>query len=139
MRTLSESEIYHIVMAITSNRTFCDGRHIETAPMMPGRFPRRAPLCNCDRIGAVGRRHEIDHRCRAGLGLEFGFGDQRAGTITPCRPDGRILWSYQPAPLSAFPSKAAKQAAESKRGQHSQSIEPSRPTKAVVLQSPIRA
>jgi hypothetical protein len=29
--------------------------------------------------------------------------------------------------------------AESKRGQHSQSIEPSRPTKAAVLQSPIRA
>jgi uncharacterized protein YndB with AHSA1/START domain len=42
-------------------------------------------------------------------------------------------------PLSGVPSKAAKQAAESKRGQHSQSIEPSRPTKAAVLQSPIIA
>jgi hypothetical protein len=38
-----------------------------------------------------------------------------------------------------LPSSAAKQAAESKRGQHSQSIEPLRPTSAAVWQSPIRA
>jgi hypothetical protein len=36
-----------------------------------------------------------------------------------------------------LPSKAAKQASESNAGQHSQSIEPSRPTKAAVSQSPI--
>ena len=36
-------------------------------------------------------------------------------------------------PLSAFPSRAAKHAGESKRGQHNQSIEPSRPTKGGCL------
>jgi hypothetical protein len=33
---VSESEIDHIVTAITSNRTFCDGRHIETALVVMG-------------------------------------------------------------------------------------------------------
>ena len=42
-------------------------------------------------------------------------------------------------PLFAVPSRAAKQAALSKRGQHSQSIEPLRPTRAAVVVSPIRA
>jgi hypothetical protein len=42
-------------------------------------------------------------------------------------------------PCSAVPRRAAKQADESKRGQHSQSIEPSRPTRAADLQSPINA
>jgi hypothetical protein len=37
------------------------------------------------------------------------------------------------------PSSAAKQAPESKRGQHSQSIEPSRPTSAALSPSPISA
>jgi len=35
-------------------------------------------------------------------------------------------------PFSAFPSSAAKHAGESKRGQHSQSIDPSRPTSAAL-------
>jgi len=42
-------------------------------------------------------------------------------------------------PLSAVPSRAVKHAAESKRGQHNQSIEPSRLTNAAVLQSPIKS
>jgi hypothetical protein len=42
-------------------------------------------------------------------------------------------------PLWRFPSKAAKQASESNRGQHNQSIEPSRETSAAVSQSPINA
>ena len=42
-------------------------------------------------------------------------------------------------PLPASPSSAAKQAGESKRGQHSQSIEPLHPTNAAVSQSPMRA
>ena len=42
-------------------------------------------------------------------------------------------------PCSGEPSSAAKHASESKRGQHSQSIEPSRETSAAVLQSPISA
>jgi hypothetical protein len=66
--------------------------------------------------------------------LELGFEDQGAGTVASLDAEQRILW-----PLSASPSSAAKQAAESKRGQHNQSIEPSRPTKAAVLQSPMSA
>ena len=49
------------------------------------------------------------------------------------------LGAISQRPCSAFPSRVAKHAAESKRGQHNQSIEPSRPTKAAVLQSPISA
>ena len=40
-------------------------------------------------------------------------------------------------PCSSYPTSAAKQASESNAGQHSQSIEPSRPTSAAVSQSPI--
>ena len=42
-------------------------------------------------------------------------------------------------PFSGEPSKAAKHAAESKRGQHSQSTEPSRATSTAVSQSPTKA
>jgi Cupin domain len=42
-------------------------------------------------------------------------------------------------PCSGVPSRAAKQAALSKRGRQSQSSEPSRPTSAAVSPSPIRA
>jgi hypothetical protein len=42
-------------------------------------------------------------------------------------------------PFSDSPSRAAKHAGESNLGQHSQSIEPSRPTMAAALQSPIIA
>ena len=42
-------------------------------------------------------------------------------------------------PCFSLPRRAAKQASESKAGQHSQSIEPSRPTRAAVSQSPISA
>ena len=42
-------------------------------------------------------------------------------------------------PLSGVPTRAAKQAGLSKRGQHSQSIEPSRLTRAALWQSPIIA
>ncbi len=42
-------------------------------------------------------------------------------------------------PWSGVPNSAAKQAAESKRGRHSQSIDPSFPTSAAVCMSPISA
>ncbi len=42
-------------------------------------------------------------------------------------------------PFSSSPTSAAKHAAESKRGRHSQSIEPSRDTSAAVLVSPMSA
>jgi hypothetical protein len=60
-----------------------------------------------------GRKREKRPKCRLAPGESFGAISQR--------------------PLSVFPSRAAKRAAESKRGQHSQSIEPSRPTRAAVL------
>jgi len=41
-------------------------------------------------------------------------------------------------PCFSLPSSAAKQASESNAGQHSQSIDPSRPTNAAVSQSPIK-
>jgi hypothetical protein len=54
------------------------------------------------------------------------------------REDGsRGLISQRPC--SRVPSSAAKQASESKRGQHSQSMEPPRDTNTAVSQSPIRA
>lgn len=52
---------------------------------------------------------------------------------------GSAAGAMRQRPWSGVPSSAAKQAAESNRGQHSQSIEPSRPTRAAVSQSPIRA
>ena len=42
-------------------------------------------------------------------------------------------------PWSEVPSRAAKQALLSKRGQHSQSMDPLRPTRAALVQSPISA
>jgi hypothetical protein len=42
-------------------------------------------------------------------------------------------------PCSGRPSSAAKQAGESNRGQHSQSMDPSRATSAALRQSPISA
>ena len=42
-------------------------------------------------------------------------------------------------PLRSSPSRAAKHASESNLGRHSQSTEPSRPTRAAVCMSPISA
>ena len=49
----------------------------------PKNHAPRATDHNSHKIGPVSRRHEIDHRRRAGLGLEFGFEYERAGTIAP--------------------------------------------------------
>src|SRR5260370_23949225 len=59
-------------------------------------------------MGAVGRRHEIDYRRRAGLSLEFGFEDQRARTIAPCRADRWILGGDKPTPIIGFPEQGSK-------------------------------
>ena len=47
--------------------------------------------------------------------------------------------SMSQRPFSRPPRRAAKQAGESKRGQHNQSIDPARDTSAAVSQSPISA
>ena len=108
----------------------------------PHRALRRArPTTRRTRSDAVvARRHEVDH----GDGAR-----RRSRTRSPgsaCRPiaagDARRsapAGASSQRPCSGPPSRAAKQAAESKRGQHSQSIEPSRPTSAAVSQSPISA
>ena len=83
---------------------------------------------------AVAQRHEVDQRDGALGGFEARFQDQRvaaiaAGDACAVRRCGAI----SQRPCSGVPSSAAKQASESKRGQHSQSIEPSRPTSAARL------
>ena len=60
------------------------------------------------KIGTVARRHEIDHRCGSGLGLEFGFEDQRAGTIAPCGTERWILRGNKPTPIVGFPEQGGK-------------------------------
>ena len=91
------------------------------------------------KVGAVCRRHKVDDHRTAGISLEFGFEDEGAGAITPIYADRRMFVAMSHRPFSLVPRSAAKHAGESKRGQHSQSIEPSRPTKAAALQSPISA
>jgi hypothetical protein len=54
------------------------------------------------------RRHEIDHRRRAGLGPEFGFKDPRAGTIAPARGELWIFWSNEPTPILSFTEQGGK-------------------------------
>src|SRR5947207_14339041 len=88
-------------------------------------------------IGSKG--HEIDETDYAMAGLELSLQDGRGSRY---RRDACTLSAVgvtDQKPLSGLPSRAAKTAPESKRGQHSQSIEPSRPTRAAVSQSPIRA
>ena len=63
--------------------------------------------------------------CRAGSG----------GVAAGCRRSGRGASDRR----RSSPSRAAKHAPESKRGRHSQSIEPSRPTSPAVWVSPIMA
>jgi hypothetical protein len=90
-------------------------------------------------MGAVGRMHEIDYRRRAGLGLEFGFEDQRAGAIAPCRADRRILGGDKPTPIIGFPEQGGKARGRIKTWP-AQPIDGAVATdKAAVLQSPISA
>ena len=70
-------------------------------------------------------------RDRARLGLEVGLEHERVarGSGASTRRTSPSGASSQ-RPCSRSPSRAAKQAPESKRGKQSQSIEPSRPTSA---------
>ena len=85
------------------------------------------------------QRHEVDEVDGAVRGLEAGLEDQRAVPVAlRGRRGAAVGRADQPAPVLGPPSSAAKVLSESKRGQHSQSIEPSRPTSAALWQSPIR-
>jgi len=89
--------------------------------------------------GPSAGRHAVGDDDHAGVGFEgglqhLGLGQVAAVTLR-LSPAGAIFQR----PLQGSPSRAAKQAPESKLGQHSQSMEPSRPTRAAVSQSPIKA
>ena len=72
--------------------------------------------------------------------VKFGFQNQAVAAIARGVDfDFFALRRDQPAAMLGSPSSAAKQASESKRGMHNQSIEPSRPTSAALWQSPITA
>jgi hypothetical protein len=58
--------------------------------------------------------------------------------VSSCVARLRCFGAMSQRPFSASPNRPAKHAAEH-HGQHNQSIEPLRPTKAAVLQSPISA
>ena len=81
----------------------------------------------------VGRllRHQVyrglHHRCQL----------MRGSREHDCARIGSTGSSFH-RPWRGSPSSAAKQAPESNRGRQSQSIEPSRPTRAAVCRSPIR-
>ena len=83
------------------------------------------------------RRHEIDQADAPLGGREGRLEDQRAFryrlSVTPAGTCGAICHR----PFFGSPSSAAKQLSESNRGRQSQSIDPFRPTRAAVSQSPI--
>jgi hypothetical protein len=91
-------------------------------------------------VGAPNTRpHEIGKNGGSGLGVKFGFKYERSRPIAPSNAAGRVLWRNQPTAVFGRAQQGGETAGESKRGQHSQSTEPLRPTKAAVLESPISA
>jgi hypothetical protein len=86
---------------------------------------------------AAARRHEVDHLRYTLVGLEPRLEDQRVALVLPRHAAAGA--ERRQGPCSGAPSRAAKQASESKRGQHIHSTEPSRATRATVSQSPISA
>ena len=87
--------------------------------------------------GVAARRHEIDQVNRAVSRLEPGLKDQGVIPIAARGAGNFPAGAISQRPCFSVPRSAAKQASESKAGQHSQSIDPFRPTSAAVSQSPI--
>jgi hypothetical protein len=87
----------------------------------------------------IERWHEIDDHNAALIGFEHSFQDQAVPTIGSGYVSAATTWRDQPSSIAATPTCAKKQAGLSKRGQHSQSIEPIRRTIAQVEQSPMMA
>ena len=81
--------------------------------------------------------HAVDHPGDAVGGLELGLEDERVAAVAA--PDLVVIGGRRDAPVavSSLPSNWAKQASESNRGRHSQSIDPLRPTSATVWRSPM--
>ena len=98
------------------------------------------PLDDPHEVGsAVAQRHEVDHAHAARRRLPLALEDQRVGPVAARRRRPALGGREQPAPVLAS-SRAAppKHEPESKRGRHSQSIEPVRPTSAAVCRSPMQ-
>jgi hypothetical protein len=57
--------------------------------------PPRPADHDSHQVRCVSRRHEIDDRHTTRIGFEFGFEDERAGTVAPARAARRILWGRQ--------------------------------------------
>ena len=74
------------------------------------------------KMRAVGRRHEIDYRRRAGLSLEFGFEDQGARTIAPSRAERWILWGDKPTPIIGC-SRAGRQSRQPNQTRPAQPVD----------------
>jgi hypothetical protein len=97
---------------------------------------------DADQVGAaVARRHEVDQRDGAAVRR---FHDRLQHQRIPrycrsVRSGTTSRGAMRQRPCSGAPSRAAKHAGLSKRGQQSQSTEPSRDTSAAVSQSPRRA
>jgi hypothetical protein len=88
---------------------------------------------------AVGRRHRVDHGHRAAGGLPLGLEHEGVGAVAARRPRVGVGGGEEPAAVVGVPNRAAMHAGASKRGQHSQSIDPAAETRAAVSQSPRRA
>lgn len=87
---------------------------------------------------AVANRHEVEQRDGPLTAFEGRLEHQAIVAIATVDLATGV-GGEAPAPVCSSPNRAAKQAWESKRGQHSQSIEPSSPTSAAVSQSPMSA
>ena len=96
-----------------------------------------------DEAGEIGldltRRHAIDQADDAARLGELGFEHERGEAVSARHAENPDVGAMIQRPCSGVPKSDAKQAAESKCGRHSQSIDPSRPTSAAVCMSPIRA
>ena len=84
-------------------------------------------------------RHEIDDRHLAVLGLEDSFEHQGARTVATVDLAYAANGSDQPSAVLRSAQEGGEACRKSKRGRQSQSIDPSRATKAAVWQSPMRA
>ena len=68
----------------------------------------RATSNDPHKLSTVRRRHEIDNRRPAGLSLEFGFEDKRAGAIVSTYREGRLLRSSEPSTMIGCPQQGGK-------------------------------
>ena len=90
-------------------------------------------------VGAICRRHEIENCGAARLGLKFGLEDQCARTVLAFHVERSKGRSDKPSAILGRPEQRGEARRGIETGQHNQSIEPSEPTRAADLQSPMMA